>query len=122
MPATDNIGVAAYGIYNGANLIDTTAGTTGIISNLTCGTNYTLSVDAFDANGNSSPKTTIMVSTLPCTDTTAPTQPTNLRATSMTATSATLAWNAASDNVAVTGYDVLRGNTKVGSATTLTYL
>ena len=72
-PATDNVGVAAYGIYNGANLIDTTAGTTGIVSNLTCGTNYTLSVDAFDASGNSSPKTTIMVSTLPCTDTTAPT-------------------------------------------------
>ena len=70
-PATDNVGVAAYGIYNGANLIDTTAGTTGIISGLTCGTNYTLAVDAFDASGNSSPKTTIMVSTLPCTDTTA---------------------------------------------------
>ena len=62
-----------------ADLVNTTTGTTGIVSGLTCGTNYTLSVDAFDASGNSSPKTTIMVSTLPCTDTTPPTQPTNLR-------------------------------------------
>ena len=55
-PATDNIGVAAYGIYNGANLIDTTAGTTGIISDLTCGTNYTLAVDAFDATRQQLPQ------------------------------------------------------------------
>ena len=55
-PATDNVGVAGYGVYNGADLVDTTAGTTGIVSGLTCGTNYTLAVDAFDATGNSSPR------------------------------------------------------------------
>ena len=88
-PATDNVGVAGYGVYNGADLVDTTAGTTGIVSGLTCGTNYTLAVDAFDATGNSSPKTAVMVSTLPCADTTPPTQPTNLRTTSATTTSLT---------------------------------
>ena len=72
-PATDNVGVAGYGIYNAGQLVNTTAGTTGIVSGLTCGTNYTLAVDAFDATGNSSPKTTVMVSTLPCADTTPPT-------------------------------------------------
>ena len=41
-------------LYNGGELVDTTAGTTGIVSGLTCGTNYTLAVDAFDASGNSS--------------------------------------------------------------------
>ena len=70
-PATDNVGVAGYGVYNGGDLVNTTAGTTGIVSGLTCGTNYTLAVDAFDATGNSSPKTAVMVSTLPCADTTA---------------------------------------------------
>ena len=80
-PATDNVGVAGYGVYNGADLVDTTAGTTGIVSGLTCGTNYTLAVDAFDATGNSSPKTAIMVSTLPCTDTTPPTAAHDLRRT-----------------------------------------
>ena len=62
-----------------------------------------------------------MVSTLPCADTTPPTQPTNLRTTSTTTTSVTLAWNASTDNVAVTGYDVYRAGTKVGTATTTTY-
>ena len=109
-PATDNVGVAGYGVYNGADLVDTTAGTTGIVSGLTCGTNYTLAVDAFDATGNSSPKTAIMVSTLPCTDTTPPSQPTNLRTTSATTTSVTLAWNASTDNVAVAGYDIYRAS------------
>ena len=51
-PATDNVGVAGYGVYNGGDLVDTTAGTTGIVSGLTCGTNYTLAVDAFDGSGN----------------------------------------------------------------------
>ena len=120
-PATDNVGVAGYGVYNGADLVDTTAGNTGIASGLTCGTNYTLSVDAFDATGNSSPKTAVMVSTLPCGDTTPPSQPTNLRTTSATTTSLTIAWNAATDNVAVASYDIYRATTKAGSATTTTY-
>ncbi|KFF05435.1 endonuclease [Flavobacterium reichenbachii] len=40
------------------------------------------------------------------TDTQAPTAPTSLASTSKTAASITLAWNASTDNVAVTGYDV----------------
>ena len=120
-PATDDVGVAGYGIYNGAELVDTTAGTTGIVSGLTCGTNYTLAVDAFDASGNSSPKTAIMVSTLACADTTPPTQPTNLRLVSATTTSATLAWNPSTDNVGVAGYDIYRAGTKVGTVSTTSY-
>ena len=119
--ATDNVGVAGYGVYNGADLAQTTAGTTGIVSNLTCGTNYTLAVDAFDATGNSSTKTAIMVSTLACGDTTPPTQPTNLHTTTATTTSLTLAWNAATDNVAIASYDIYRAGTKVGTATTTSY-
>ena len=55
-PATDNVGVAGYGVYNDGELVDTTAGTTGIVAGLTCGTSYTLAVDAFDATGNSPPR------------------------------------------------------------------
>jgi len=40
------------------------------------------------------------------TDTQAPTAPTSLASTSKTSTSISLSWNASSDNVAVTGYDV----------------
>ncbi|MGW0600928.1 glycoside hydrolase family 6 protein [Streptomyces sp. NPDC002776] len=49
-------------------------------------------------------------------DTTAPTAPTALRATAKTASSVSLAWTAATDNVGVTGYDVYRNGTRVGSA------
>ena len=115
--STDNVGVAGYGVYNGGALAATVTGTSGIVTGLACGTSYTLAVDAFDASGNSSAKTTAtMVSTLPCADTTPPTQPTNLRATSTTATSVAIAWNASTDAVGVTGYDVYRANVKVGSS------
>jgi len=43
-------------------------------------------------------------------DTTPPSAPGNLQATGVTATSVNLAWNASTDNVAVTGYDVFREN------------
>src|SRR5262245_64685271 len=41
-------------------------------------------------------------------DTQAPSAPTNLRVTGVTASSVSLAWNASTDNVGVTRYDVLR--------------
>jgi endonuclease I len=60
------------------------------------------------------------------TDSQAPTAPTSLASTSKTSTSITLAWNAASDNVGVTGYDVYANNvfkTNVsGSTATITGL
>jgi chitodextrinase len=121
-PATDNVGVAAYSLYNNGELVGATAGTTGIVSGLQCNTPYTLAVDAFDAAGNSSAKTTVMVSTLPCPDTTPPSQPTNVRVASTTTTSITLAWNASTDNVGVAGYRLYNGsqlvNTTTGTGTT----
>lgn len=44
--------------------------------------------------------------TAPSGDTQAPTAPTSLASTSKTSTSISLSWNASTDNVAVTGYDV----------------
>jgi endonuclease I len=44
--------------------------------------------------------------TAPSGDTQVPTAPTSLTSTSRTSTSISLSWNASSDNVAVTGYDV----------------
>ncbi|MFB4293897.1 carbohydrate-binding protein [Nonomuraea sp. ATR24] len=50
-------------------------------------------------------------------DTQAPSVPANLRSTGTTTTSVSLAWNASTDNVAVSGYDVYRGSTLVSTAT-----
>jgi chitinase len=52
-------------------------------------------------------------------DTQAPTAPTNLRLTGVTASSVSLAWNASTDNVGVSGYDVMRaGASPAGVAAT----
>ncbi|MFC4591078.1 galactose-binding domain-containing protein, partial [Sphaerisporangium corydalis] len=58
-------------------------------------------------------------------DTQPPTAPGNLAVTAKTATSVTLTWTASTDNVAVTGYQVHRGDTIVnatGTTTTITGL
>lgn len=49
-------------------------------------------------------------------DTIAPTAPTNLTASNVTATSATISWSESSDNVGVIGYDIFRNGTLVGSS------
>ena len=54
-------------------------------------------------------------------DTTAPTAPTSLTAAGTTASSTNLSWTAATDNVAVTGYNVYNGTTLVTTVTGLTY-
>ena len=53
--------------------------------------------------------------TAPTTDTTAPTTPSGLAASALTSTSLTLSWNASTDNVGVTGYQVYRNGTLVAS-------
>lgn len=54
-------------------------------------------------------------------DTTPPTAPGNLRATGTTTTSVSLTWDASTDNVGVTGYEVYRGGTRVGTPTGTTF-
>ncbi|WP_257452777.1 cellulase family glycosylhydrolase [Archangium lipolyticum] len=48
-------------------------------------------------------------------DTQSPTAPGNLAATGTTSSSVSLAWSASTDNVAVTGYDVYRGTSRVAT-------
>ncbi|GAA0593401.1 alkaline phosphatase [Kribbella sandramycini] len=54
-------------------------------------------------------------------DTQAPTVPTGLASTGVTATTAGLSWTASTDNVGVTGYDVLRNGTQVATSETTSY-
>ena len=55
------------------------------------------------------------------TDTQAPTVPASLRSTATSATSVGLAWNASTDNVAVTSYEVFRGGVSVGTTTSTAF-
>ncbi|WP_339127780.1 glycoside hydrolase family 6 protein [Streptomyces sp. f51] len=54
-------------------------------------------------------------------DTQAPTVPGGLTVGTTTSSSVSLSWSASTDDTAVTGYDVYRDGTKVGSATTTSY-
>lgn len=55
------------------------------------------------------------------TDTTAPSTPGQPTASNVTSTGATLTWAAATDNVGVTAYDVLRGGTQVATVSGTSY-
>src|SRR5207302_4290180 len=57
----------------------------------------------------------------PPPDTQAPTAPTNVAVTSTTATSVSLTWTASTDNVGVTGYQIFRNNTQVGTSTSTSF-
>lgn len=119
--ATDNVAVTGYDVYRGATLLGSTASTTFVVTGLTASTTYSFTVRAKDATGNISvASNTVNVTTLAlAADTTAPSAPT-LSASGTTQTTTNLSWTGATDNVAVTGYDVYRGTTLLGSSTTAT--
>ncbi|WP_309642167.1 reprolysin-like metallopeptidase [Flavobacterium sp.] len=119
--ATDNVGVTGYDIYKDAVLIGSTSGTTYNVSGLTNSTTYVFTVKAKDAAGNvSAASNAVSVTTLaPAPDTTAPTAPT-LSASGTTFTNTTLSWSGATDNIAVTGYDVYKDGVLLGSTTSAT--
>jgi chitodextrinase len=120
--ATDNVAVTGYDVFrNGALIGSTTTATTFAVTGLTASTVYSFTVKSKDAAGNVSPDSnSISVTTLtPAPDTTAPNAPT-LSASGTTQTTTNLSWTGATDNVAVTGYDVFRNSALIGSTTTAT--
>lgn len=121
--ATDNVTVTGYDVFQGATLLGSTAATTFAVSGLTASTTYSFIVRAKDAAGNSSvASNAVSVTTLAVVaDTTPPTAPTALSASGTTTTSTNLAWTAATDNVAVTGYEVFSGRTLLTTVTGTTY-
>ncbi|HZM80128.1 MAG TPA: glycoside hydrolase family 9 protein [Candidatus Limnocylindrales bacterium] len=121
--STDNVAVTGYDVYRGTTLAGSSSTTSFNATGLSASTQYSFTVVARDAAGNSS------TASLPATFTTLPPQPDNIApsrpgqptASGITSTSATLTWAASTDNVAVTGYDVYRGTTLAGSSTTTTF-
>jgi chitodextrinase len=104
-PSSDNVAVAGYqwalnsGGWNGVSV--TSVGLTGLIDNFT----HTVYVRAYDAAGNYSASAQVSFTTPTAPDTTAPSAVPNLRVGSNTSSSARLDWDAASDNLAVAGYN-----------------
>jgi chitodextrinase len=117
----DNVGVAGYDLFVNGTKVGTTTGTSYTFINLSCGTSYTLAVDAFDGSGNRSQSAAVQASTTPCPDTSPPTTPGLPTKSASTATSISILWGASLDNVGVAGYDAFKNGSKVGTTTATSY-
>ncbi|MBP2707701.1 cellulose binding domain-containing protein [Microbispora sp. RL4-1S] len=134
--STDDVGVTGYEVYRlddgGFVLAASPAGTSTVMSNgLVYGHDYTYYIVAKDAAGNVSEPSVLVTTTAvtgarptatpsPTGDTTSPTAPTGLRPDCVYDIPGTsFCWDASTDNVGVTGYDIYRqtatGYIKVGS-------
>ena len=106
----------------------TTTNSSGVytFSNINAGT-YTVNVSAAGFNSASGSATVSSNATatkdfsLTPTDTVAPSAPSGLTATAISPSQINLSWTASTDNVGVTGYNVYRGGTQVGTATGTTF-
>jgi len=111
--ATDEVAVTGYDIFrNGAPLASVGAVTTYADTTVAGRTSYTYTIRARDAAGNTSPLSDPATVTTP--DSTPPSKPTGLTATAVDGR-VDLGWQAATDDVAVTGYEVLRNGAPLAS-------
>ncbi len=117
--SNDNVGVTGYDVYRNGSLLTSTTGTTYNVTGLTAATSYSFYITAKDAAENvSEASSTINISTVDPNDTEAPTAPTNLASSNISATTVELSWTASTDNVAVTGYDVYKDGSLLVSVST----
>ncbi|MCX5011286.1 discoidin domain-containing protein [Streptomyces sp. NBC_00555] len=123
--ATDNVAVTGYDVYANNQLRTTVAGNVTTYTD-TQPTSATVSyfVRAKDAAGNQSPNSNSVTRAGDTGDTQAPTAPGSLTLTEPATGQVKLTWQAATDNVAVTGYEVYANNqlrtTVAGNVTTYT--
>ena len=125
-PSTDNVSVSGYKVFLNGTYAGQTSATSLTISGVAKKSTYSLTVVAYDnLNNTSNESQPLLVTTpdVPPPDTTAPSAPSNLAASGVSTTSLSLSWMTATDNIAVTGYDVYRGSTLLTTVTggTLTY-
>ncbi len=132
--ATDNFGISRVDFFRGADLIGTditpattpdVANTYSVLWDTLSVTNpvpngrYSLTAKAYDQHGNEKISLPVEV-TVANSDTTKPTQPTNLRVVMASGTvtpQANLTWTASTDSGGVTGYDIYRGGTFLKTVT-----
>ncbi|WP_345516432.1 DUF4832 domain-containing protein, partial [Phytohabitans houttuyneae] len=114
--SSDNVGVTGYQVWRDGVLAGSPSGTSFTDLGRSPGQSYQYAVRAVDAAGNvSGSSAAVSATTSGCSgDCTAPSAPV-LSSSGKTDSTVSLSWTAASDNVGVTGYEVFRGSTLVGS-------
>jgi chitodextrinase len=120
--STDNVGVTGYTVFRNGSPIGTAANTSFSDTGLIASTTYSYAVAAFDAAGNNSAQTTpINVTTGDAGDVQPPSVPTGLAASGISPTQISLSWTASTDNVAVSGYRVLRNGQQIATTAATSY-
>ncbi|MFD4526153.1 discoidin domain-containing protein [Streptomyces sp. NPDC058470] len=122
--ATDNVGVTGYDIYaNGVLRASVDGAATTYTDTQPASATVAYYVRAKDAAGNQSANSNTVTRTGDSGDVQAPTAPAGLAFTEATSGQVKLTWQASTDNVAVTGYDVYANGTLRQSVagTVLTY-
>lgn len=120
--STDNVGVTGYKVYRNGTLIGSPTGTSLSVTGLSASTQYSFTVTAHDSAGNISlTSSTLFVTTSSTADTQAPSTPSSLTATAVSANQINLSWGASSDNVGVVNYKVYSGSNVIATLNSLSY-
>jgi chitodextrinase len=120
--SSDKSGVAGYRVLRNGVRVATTSATAYADTGLSAARRYTYSVAAFDRAGNvSAASSPASATTAPPPDTAAPTSPSGLSATAISASQINLAWRASSDKFGVAGYRVLRNGVRVATTSATAY-
>jgi chitodextrinase len=117
--ASPDSAVVGYYLYRNGVLIVDSPGFTYYLDNVTVGGVYDYTVAAYDNEGNVSPQSTPVYVTV-VEDTTPPSVPTGVTATTTSASSITISWIPSTDNVGVAGYYLYRNNTKIITTNAIT--
>jgi alpha-tubulin suppressor-like RCC1 family protein/chitodextrinase len=120
--STDNVGVTSYRVYRDSIQVGAPTSINYTDTGLAPLTSYSYTVAACDAAGNCSAQSTSTSATTPAPDTTPPTVPSGLAATTLSANQNSLTWTASIDDVAVTSYKVYRNGIQVASSTGMLFI
>jgi len=120
--STDDVGVAGYEICRDGSYIDSTTSTFYSDIGLNVSTEYCYTVSTYDGTGNESDQSVeACATTISTTDTTLPSIPTGLTATTASFSQIDLSWNASTDDIGVTGYEIYRDGTVIGTSASTSY-
>ncbi len=120
--SSDNVAVAGYKVYRDDVLVGTSPTNAYADMGLDAATTYEYEVSAIDAVSNQSARSVPdSATTQSAADTEAPSVPQNLSATAVPPSQIDLAWDASSDNVGVTGYNIYRDNVLIDTSPTNAY-
>lgn len=114
--ALDNVATTGYNVYVNGEKVNTelVTATEYDLTGLTPATDYSVEIEAVDAAGNVSEKSEAATfTTAKAVDTEAPSVPTDVKASDVTKTGATVTWTASTDNEGVAGYNVYVNGTQV---------